>query len=79
MTGWLTSIAATRSQLDIQGNVREVRDALGRVVMRYGYAMLAAQLTRAGMDTGGGSVAARRHRQARALLELSRVRLPHRL
>ena len=46
----------TRSLLDIQGNEREVRDALGRAVMRYGYSMLSAQVTRAGMDTGGGVV-----------------------
>ena len=44
----------TRSLLDIQGNEHEVRDALGRAVMRYGYAMTSAQVTHAGMDTGGG-------------------------
>ena len=32
----------TRSLLDIQGNEHEVRDALGRAVMRYGYTMLGA-------------------------------------
>ena len=31
------------------------------------------------MDTGGGAAAARRHRQARLLLELPRVHLPHRV
>ena len=46
----------TRSLLDIQGNQHEVRDALGRAVMRYGFAMLGGQLTRAGMDTGGAQV-----------------------
>ena len=46
----------THSVLDIQGNEHEVRDALGRAVMRYGYAMTAAQLTHAGMDTGGGQL-----------------------
>ena len=45
----------TRSLLDIQGNEHEVRDALGRAVMRYGYTMTSArQVTHAGMDTGGG-------------------------
>ena len=46
----------THSLLDIQGNEHEVRDALGRAVMRYGYAMLGGQLTHAGMDTGGGEL-----------------------
>ena len=31
----------THSLLDIQGNVHQVRDALGRAVMRYGYAVRA--------------------------------------
>jgi RHS repeat-associated protein len=44
----------THSLLDIQGNEHEARDALGRAVMRYGYAMLGGQVTHAGMDTGGG-------------------------
>ncbi len=44
----------TRSLLDIQGNEHELRDALGRAVMRYGYTMTSAQVTHAGMDTGGG-------------------------
>ena len=44
----------THSALDIQGNEHEVRDALGRAVMRYGFAMLGGQVTHAGMDTGGG-------------------------
>jgi RHS repeat-associated protein len=46
----------THSVLDIQGNEHEVRDALGRAVMRYGYAMAGGQLTHAGMDTGGGEL-----------------------
>ena len=46
----------THSLLDIQGNEHEVCDALGRAVMRYGYAMLGGQLTHAGMDTGGGEL-----------------------
>ena len=33
-----------------------MRDALSRAVMRYGFAMLGGQLTRAGMDAGGGQV-----------------------
>jgi RHS repeat-associated protein len=44
----------TRRALDIQGNEHEVRDALDRAVMRYGFAMLGSQVSRAGMDTGGG-------------------------
>jgi RHS repeat-associated protein len=44
----------TRSLLDIQGNQHEVRDPLGRAVMRYGFTMTSAQVTHAGMDTGGG-------------------------
>ncbi|EMD29227.1 SpvB/TcaC N-terminal domain-containing protein [Amycolatopsis azurea] len=46
----------TRSELDIEGNEREVRDALGRVVMRYGHDMLGSRVLRSGMDTGGGPV-----------------------
>jgi RHS repeat-associated protein len=44
----------TRSRLDIQGNVHEVRDALGRALMRYSYTMTSAQVAHDGMDTGGG-------------------------
>ena len=44
----------TRSELDIEGNLREVTDALGRAVMRYGYTIADGQVTHAGMDTGGG-------------------------
>lgn len=44
----------TRTRLDIEGNEREVRDALDRVVMRYGYDMLGSRVLRSGMDTGGG-------------------------
>lgn len=44
----------TRSELDIEGNLREVTDALGRAVMRYGYTIAGGQVTHAGMDTGGG-------------------------
>jgi RHS repeat-associated protein len=46
----------TRTVLDIQGNQREVRDALGRAVMRQEYLMIPAQATRAGMDIGGGGL-----------------------
>ena len=44
----------THSLLDIQGNEHEVRDALGRLVMRYGFALVGGQLSHAGMDIGGG-------------------------
>lgn len=43
---------ATRSLLDVEGNIREVQDPLGRTVMRYGYDTLGNRLTRVGMDTG---------------------------
>ena len=46
----------TRSELDIEGNLREVRDALDRAVMRYGYSLSSGQVTRAGMDIGGGGL-----------------------
>jgi RHS repeat-associated protein len=44
----------TRKVLDIQGNEHEARDALGRAVMRYSFAMLGGQLSNSGMDIGGG-------------------------
>ncbi|WP_068923245.1 SpvB/TcaC N-terminal domain-containing protein [Planobispora rosea] len=50
---------ATRIELDIEGNQREVRDAvqqagdpLGRVVMRYAYDMLGNRLHRLSMESG---------------------------
>ena len=46
----------THSVLDIQGNEHEVRDALGRAVMRYGLAMLGGQVSHVGMDTGGSQM-----------------------
>ncbi len=53
--GMLTDqFCRTHSALDIQGNEHEVRDALGRAAMRYGFAMLGGQVSHAGMDTGGG-------------------------
>jgi RHS repeat-associated protein len=45
-----------RNLLDLQGNVHEVRDALGRAVMRYDFTMLGAQVTQDGMDTGGAQL-----------------------
>jgi RHS repeat-associated protein len=54
--GLIDQYCRTRSLLDIQGNDHEVRDALGRAVMRYGYLMLSRPVTHAGMDTGGGLV-----------------------
>ena len=38
--------------LDIEGNQREVIDALGRVVMRYDYDMLGTRLHQASMEAG---------------------------
>jgi hypothetical protein len=52
--GLVEQYCQTHSLLDIQGNEHEVRDALGRAVMRYDFAMLGGQLAWAGMDTGGG-------------------------
>lgn len=43
---------ATRTVLDIEGNQREVIDALGRIVMRYDYNMLGAKLHQASMEAG---------------------------
>jgi RHS repeat-associated protein len=43
---------ATRSVLDIEGNQREVVDALGRTVMRYNYDMLGTRVHQASMEAG---------------------------
>ena len=43
---------STRILLDIEGNQREVVDALGRVVMRYDYTMLGTKLHQASMEAG---------------------------
>jgi RHS repeat-associated protein len=42
----------TRTVLDIEGNPREVIDALDRVVMRYDYDMLGTRLHQASMEAG---------------------------
>ena len=42
----------TRTVLDIEGNQREVIDALDRVVMRYDYDMLGARIHQASMEAG---------------------------
>ena len=42
----------TRVHLDIEGNQREVVDALGRVVMRYAYDMLGNRIHQNSMDAG---------------------------
>jgi RHS repeat-associated protein len=52
--GLTDQFCRTLSLLDIQGNQHEVHDALGRVAMRYGYAMIGSRVTTAGMDSGGG-------------------------
>ena len=54
--GLVDQYLRTLSLLDIQGNQREVRDALDRTVMRYAYLMLPVQVVRAGMDIGGGGL-----------------------
>ena len=43
---------ATRINLDIEGNRREVSDARDRIVMRYDYGMLGNQIHLSGMDSG---------------------------
>lgn len=42
----------TRIMLDIEGNQREVIDARGRLVMRYGYDMLGNRVRQASMEAG---------------------------
>jgi RHS repeat-associated protein len=42
----------TRAVLDIEGNQREVVDALGRTVRRYAYDMLGTRIHRASMESG---------------------------
>ncbi|WP_254885408.1 SpvB/TcaC N-terminal domain-containing protein [Streptomyces sp. NA02950] len=42
----------TRTRLDIEGKEREVIDALGRVVMRYAYAIPGGRVRQAGMEAG---------------------------
>jgi RHS repeat-associated protein len=43
---------ATRTVLDIEGNQREVIDALGRIVMLYDYDMLGTRIHQASMEAG---------------------------
>ena len=43
---------ATRIVLDIEGNHREVVDALGRIVMRYDYDMRGTRIHQASMEAG---------------------------
>lgn len=43
---------ATRIQLDIEGNQREVKDAKDRIVMRYDYDMLSNRIHQASMEAG---------------------------
>ena len=43
---------ATRIGIDIEGNAREVRDALGRAAMRYDYDMLGHRSHQSSMDAG---------------------------
>ena len=42
----------TRTVLDIEGNPREIIDALGRIVMRYDYALLKTRIHQASMEAG---------------------------
>jgi RHS repeat-associated protein len=43
---------STRINLDIEGNQREVKDAIGRIVMLYGYDMLGNRIKQESMDAG---------------------------
>lgn len=43
---------ATRVQLDIEGNRRAVRDAMGRIVMRFDYDILGTRIHQASMEAG---------------------------
>ena len=45
-------LLATRIEMDIEGNQREVIDAKGRVVMRYDYDMLGNRIHQASIDAG---------------------------
>jgi RHS repeat-associated protein len=47
-----TTFQRTRVVLDVQGNQREVVDALERAVMRYDYDLLGTRVHSAGMDAG---------------------------
>ena len=49
----MTTLLATRTVLDIEGNQREVVDALDRIVMRYDYDLLGRRIHSAAMDAGG--------------------------
>ncbi|GLV61128.1 hypothetical protein KDH_79450 [Dictyobacter sp. S3.2.2.5] len=42
----------TRYLFDIGGNLREVSDAKDRVIMRYDYSLLSAQIHQASMEAG---------------------------
>ncbi|MFJ9854733.1 SpvB/TcaC N-terminal domain-containing protein [Streptomyces sp. NPDC101150] len=46
----------TRTTTDVEGNVREVRDPLGRVAIRHHYSMVGVQVIRAGIDSGTGAL-----------------------
>ena len=67
----------TRTVLDIEGNQREVIDALGRIVMRYDYDVLGAQHP-SGEHGGRRALdAQRRRRQADPRLEQPQICVPH--
>ncbi|MEU7429879.1 SpvB/TcaC N-terminal domain-containing protein [Streptomyces sioyaensis] len=46
----------TRTSTDVEGNVREVRDPLGRAAIRHAYSMVGMQVSRAGIDYGAGAL-----------------------
>jgi RHS repeat-associated protein len=48
----LEEMYTTRSELDVEGNPREVLDANDRIVMRYDYDMLSTRIHQASMDAG---------------------------
>ncbi|HEV2375326.1 MAG TPA: SpvB/TcaC N-terminal domain-containing protein [Streptosporangiaceae bacterium] len=52
--GALDEFYRTRGEVDIEGNLREVHDALGRQAMSYTYTMAGGEVGYEGIDTGGG-------------------------
>ncbi len=50
--GTRAEFPTTHTTLDIQGNQREIRDALGRLVMRYDYDLLGTRIATQSMEAG---------------------------
>jgi RHS repeat-associated protein len=76
---------ATRTRVDVEGNQREVIDALGRLVMRYDHDMLGTRVRQASMESGerlqlydvtGRSIFAWNSRGFRTRVEYDALRRP---